>query len=67
MAADEDNDIIASNPDVGVQMEYEQQLDNTIPARIWPHIFPANKGAWNRFRGAQPQLGSVLKLIKPPE
>lgn len=60
-------DNLPSNPDVGVNMDYTPPIDDAYPSqRLYPHVFPANKGAWSRFRGALPQLGSVLKITKPP-
>lgn len=61
------DEIIKSNPEVGVDIDYTPPIDDSPPIqRLYPHIFPANKGAWSRFRGALPQVGSVLKIIKPP-
>ena len=58
---------LPNNPDQGVDIDFTPQVDEALPARqIFPHIFPANKGAWSRFRGPLPQLGSVLNLIKRP-
>jgi len=57
-----------NNPDNGVGFEDNPQVDSSLPTRrLFPHVFPANKGAWSRLRGPLPQLGSVLQIIKPPK
>jgi hypothetical protein len=60
-------DNINNNPDQGVGLVNDPQLDNSVTSlRLYPHVFPANKGAWSRFRGPLPQLGSVLEIFKKP-
>ncbi len=61
-------EIVPSNPDVGVNVNYTAQSEYGALGnrQLHAHIFPANKTAWHRYRGPLPQLGSVLQIIKPP-